>query len=201
MLGRPVPLTVDVVVALGSHDERVAVRAAELVGEGHAGLLVATGGYGRITSITNTEPEAHVFRRVAIAHGVAPEAVLVEDRASNTLENITRTRALLEARGVVPASGILACKPYMERRALATAQRQWPAVAWTVTSPHATFATHATDGPAFTLMVSLMVGDLQRIAVYGERGHLVPQDIPMPVRRAFDALVQGGHDRFLLACP
>ena len=41
-------------------------------------------------------------------------------------------------------------------------------------------------------VVSIMVGDLQRIRVYAERGFQIPQDIPADVWRAYEELVARG---------
>jgi hypothetical protein len=38
-------------------------------------------------------------------------------------------------------------------------------------------------------VVSIMVGDLQRIRVYAERGFQIPQEIPDDVWRAYEELV------------
>lgn len=43
-----------------------------------------------------------------------------------------------------------------------------------------------------------MVGDLQRIAVYGKNGFQIPQDIPEKVWHAYEQLVALGFDKHLL---
>jgi hypothetical protein len=43
-----------------------------------------------------------------------------------------------------------------------------------------------------------MVGDLQRIRVYPARGYQIAQDIPDEVWAAFEQLVRGGYDKFLI---
>jgi uncharacterized SAM-binding protein YcdF (DUF218 family) len=198
VLAQAPPPTVDVIVALGSHDVRVAARAADLMLDRHAPLLVTTGGYGKITETTSTEPEGRVFARVATGRGVDAAAIVVEDKSSHAVENITRTRDMLAGRGIRPASGLLVCKPYMERRSLATAQRQWPEVTWAVTSPDIRMEECPTAEVPLGTMIELMVGCLQRIEVYGEAGLLVRQDIPAAVRTAGEELVRLGFDQYLL---
>ena len=47
-------------------------------------------------------------------------------------------------------------------------------------------------------VVSIMVGDLQRIRVYAEKGFQIPQEIPDDVWDAFEELVtRGFHDRLV----
>jgi hypothetical protein len=43
-----------------------------------------------------------------------------------------------------------------------------------------------------------MVGDLQRLIVYAEKGWSAPQDVPPEVRTAYERLVAAGYTRRLL---
>ena len=43
-----------------------------------------------------------------------------------------------------------------------------------------------------------MVGDLQRIRVYAERGFQIPQEIPDEVWAAYEELVHAGYDSRLV---
>ena len=43
-----------------------------------------------------------------------------------------------------------------------------------------------------------MVGDLQRLVVYGRKGWSVPQDVPAEVMEAYEQLVAAGYTRRLL---
>ena len=44
-----------------------------------------------------------------------------------------------------------------------------------------------------------MVGDLQRIKVYADKGFQIPQEIPDDVLSAYEELVRAGYDRHLIA--
>src|SRR5687768_13648457 len=125
----------DCIFALGSHDLRVADRAAELYLEGWAPLVIMSGGLGNVTTDVWTEPEADQFARIAIAKGVPADAILVENKSTNTGENVLFTRELLAEKKIDPQSFILVQKPYMERRTYATFQKRWPGKKIMVTSP------------------------------------------------------------------
>jgi uncharacterized SAM-binding protein YcdF (DUF218 family) len=157
----------DAILVLCSHDTAVAARGAELWLEGWAPLLVYSGGLGAVTRRFWSEPEADQFARIAIAMGVPPERILIENRSSNTGENVQFTRALLEARGLDPARLILVQKPYMERRSYATFQKVWPGKDVVVTSPLASFdeylAKYSSDALSADEVIGIMAGDLQRI--------------------------------------
>ena len=188
----------DCIIALGSHDTRVAERAADLFHEGWAPLVVFSGHLGAFTSDTWTRSEAAVFADVAAERGVPRARMLLEDRSTNTGENVAFTRALLAARGSIPARAIAVQKPYMERRTLATFQKVWPELDVRVTSPQLSFDAYAPPGAAREDALHVMVGDLQRLAVYAARGFSAPQDIPLAVRAAYERLVAAGYTRRLL---
>ena len=48
------------------------------------------------------------------------------------------------------------------------------------------------------LVINIMIGDLQRIRIYPERGFQIPQEIPDDVWRAFEKLVELGYDKHLI---
>jgi len=187
----------DVIVALGSHDTRVAERAADVFLEGWAPLLVMSGSTGALTSGW-PRSEADVFAEVAAARGVPREKMLLESRSTNTGENVLFTRALLEERGIVPARVIAVQKPYMERRTLATFEVRWPGLDVVVTSPRLGFEEYVAGAIAREEVVHIMVGDLQRLWLYAEQGWSSPQPIPAEVREAYDGLVAAGYTRRLV---
>ncbi len=104
----------DIILALGSHDTRVAERAAELFLEGWAPLLMFSGGLGRLTNGLWQDTEADKFAAIAVSKGVSAEHILVENKSTNTGENIIFSRALLVANGLNPHSLIVVLIPYIE---------------------------------------------------------------------------------------
>jgi uncharacterized SAM-binding protein YcdF (DUF218 family) len=192
----------DLILVLCSHDTAVADRGAELYLEGYAPLLMFSGGLGGITKHLWTEPEADQFAAIAVARGVPAERILIENQSTNTGENIQFTRALLAARGLDPARFIVVQKPYMERRSFATFRKVWPEKAVTVTSPCVSFdeylARYSNAALSADDVVSIMVGDLQRVKIYPEKGFQIAQEIPGAVWSAFEELVAAGYNRHLI---
>jgi uncharacterized SAM-binding protein YcdF (DUF218 family) len=192
----------DAILVLCSHDKAVAERGAQLFLEGWAPLLIFSGGLGAITSRIWTEPEADQFARIAYQMGVPEDRVLIERESTNTGDNVLFTKRLLAERGLNPHTFIVVQKPYMERRSYATFRKVWPEKALIVTSPQVTFDDYLRKYSNETLsaddVVSIMVGDLQRIRLYPERGFQIPQDIPEDVWNAYEQLVSAGYDRHLL---
>ena len=192
----------DAILVLCSHDERVAERGAQLFLDGWAPLLIFSGGQGAITKTLWNEPEAERFARIAESLNVPRESVLVEPHSTNTGENIRFTKRLLSERGLNPHKFILVQKPYMERRSYATFRKEWPEKELIVTSPQVSFrdylAEYANRKLSTSDVVSIMVGDLQRIKLYPARGYQIAQEIPEDVWGAFEDLVRAGYDKYLI---
>jgi DUF218 domain len=192
----------DAILVLCSHDRIVANRGAELFLQGWAPLLIFAGGLGSITSRLWQEPEADQFAKIAIAMGVPEDRILVENRSTNTGENVLFTKQLLLQRHLDPQKFIVVQKPYMERRSYATFKKLWPGKDVIVTSPQLSLDEYLSAGSHDALsnddVISIMVGDLQRIRLYPERGFQIHQDIPDDVWQAYEELVRAGYDRHLL---
>lgn len=193
----------DAILVLCSHDKKVAERGAELFLGGWAPLLIFSGGLGSITRDIWTNPEADQFAEIAIAMGVPKESVLIENRSTNTGENILFTKQLLTDRNIDPRKFILVQKPYMERRSFATFRKIWPEKNVLVTSPQVSFDEYLESYSAKELsaddVISIMVGDLQRIKIYAEEGFQIPQEIPHDVWSAYEELVRAGYDQRLIS--
>jgi hypothetical protein len=183
----------DCIMALGSHDTRVAERAAELFLAGWAPWLVLSGNLGALTSGMWTRPEAEIFADVAASLGVPRDRMVIENRSTNTGENVVFMRALLEERGIRPRTAIAVQKPYMERRTLATFQQRWPELEVVVTSPQSSFDEYPNESISRDDVIYIMVGDLQRLVLYGEKGWSAPVELPPDVREAFLKLVEAGY--------
>ena len=188
----------DCVLALGSHDLRVADRAAELYLAGWAPLVIMSGGLGNFTQEMWTESEADKFARIAIEKGVPPQAILVENKSTNTGENILFTQRLLKEKGIDPQSFIVVQKPYMERRSYATFKKHWPDKTLFVTSPQITLTDYPTEEIPLEKVINIMIGDLQRIREYPAKGFQIYQEIPVEIWVAFERLVALGFDKHLM---
>lgn len=188
----------DCILALGSHDLRVAHRAAELYLEGWAPVVIMSGGLGNLTQGIWTEPEADKFAAIAIQKGVPAGAILIENRSTNTGENILFTAQLLKEKGLDPDNFIVVQKPYMERRAYATFKKHWTNKSLVVTSPQIAFEEYATGEISIESVINIMVGDLQRIKYYPAKGFQIYQEIPAEVWEAYENLVDLGFDKHLM---
>jgi len=193
----------DAILVLCSHDKKVAERGAQLFLEGWAPLLIFSGGLGSITRDMWNEPEADRFARIAVGMGVPRERMLIENSSTNTGENVLFTRRLLAEKQIDPWKFILVQKPYMERRSFATFRKLWPEKEVVVTSPQVSFDEYLDRYSSEELsredVISIMVGDLQRISLYPEKGFQIHQEIPRDVWSAYEELVEAGYNGRLIS--
>ena len=195
------PRKADLIVGFGNFNTDIARRAAELYHGGYAPKILFTGGLGRNTKTLFPEPEAVKFARVAMECGVPEADIILEDKSTNTKENIEFTREILVSRSI-PHSHVLGVhQPYMERRITAALGVYWPELSFSVTSPQVTIPEYLErariQGMTENAAISVIVGDFQRMDLYAKLGYQLPQHIPEKAWEAYRALVAMGFDKQL----
>jgi uncharacterized SAM-binding protein YcdF (DUF218 family) len=194
----------DAILVLGSHDTRVAERAVDIWEANLAPRLIFSGGLGRLTEGLWDQSEAELFRDIALERGVPEEKILVENQSTNSGENFRFTEQLLRNRNLFDRlqSFIVVQKPYMERRAYATFKKHWSNKKCRVTSPLLSFSEYC-ESPHPEInretVTHLMVGDLQRLWIYAERGYQIPMSIPDEVIQAYEKLVDAGYTNHIVS--
>lgn len=192
---------VDCIVVLGSHDIRVADYAIKLYQQGYSPYLLFSGGVVQQNAALNVfwnATEAEVFAGLARDQGVPADRILIETRSTNTGENLRYSWRLIKSMSLDFRSFILVQKPYMERRVLATALNQWGGGDYVVASPPISCAEYLRGPLPRDAVIQNIVGDFQRVKVYGENGLQAVQEIPAPVWDAFEQLVALGYDERLV---
>ena len=195
------PIKAGAIIAFGTHDLRVAEFAAGLYQQGFGDWLVCTGGIAHQGDLLATpwgRTEAEMFAEIAIERGVPCDRILLEKRATNTAENIRFSREMLEQVPDRPSNVVLAVKAFMQRRTWATMAVEWPEMPATVASPAMTLDEYFTAELPAEKIIHIMMGDLQRIWIYGRRGWSAPQRIPDEVMGAYRALKHAGYSQHLL---
>lgn len=67
-----------------------------------------------------------------------------------------------------------------------------------VTSPQIGFDAYPSGGILKDDVIHTMVGDLQRLLVYGKKGWSAPQEVPAEVMQAYGQLVAAGYTRRMI---
>lgn len=87
--------------------------------------VLVTGLSGRLYSETG-KPVAHIMRDELIARGVPLEVILVQDRSTNTLEDVAFSLDVLEKHNISPESIAFLCKAHHSGRCLRTLRKFFP---------------------------------------------------------------------------
>ncbi len=194
----PEPAAADVVIGFGHFDMRVPRRCLELYRQGRAPLIVFTGGIGAGTADLG-RPEAQAFLEEARrAGGVPEEDILVEDRSTNTGENLEATARLLGEHGRPLGSdggigsALIVATAYRQRRVLLTCRLLQPGVRFINAPPDTTFdAERSMFAEKGQDLVALLVGETKRLLEYPARGFCLPADIPAEVLAAYSRAGRG----------
>jgi hypothetical protein len=83
----------------------------------------------------------------------------------------------------------------MERRSYATFKKHWADKKLIVTSPQVSFEEYPTEEIPLERVINIMVGDLQRIKFYPEKGFQIFQEIPADVWLAYEQLIACGFQQ------
>lgn len=191
----------DCIFVLCSHDLRVAEYAAKLFLENWAPYIIFSGGIAHKNDLLNTgwnKTEAEMFADVVIKIGVPKDKIILEKEATNTGENVLFTKKLLKERGFNFDSFIIVQKPYMERRVFATIKKHFPKMDFTITSPQISFENYPNKEITKEKLINILVGDTQRMKVYGDRGFQIEQEIPEDVWEAYKKLLEAGFNKHLI---
>jgi hypothetical protein len=177
---------VDVVMGFGHFDLKIPRHCGQLCTNGFAQNIIFTGGSGS-GSAEFSKPEALVFfdelRRVY--PNIRKDTVVTEDRSTNTLENILFTRRKLASsypnfnfHDQIKSAIIVACA-YRQRRVFLTCRRILPGVSFYNAPPETSFRKEegmfSKRGLSF---FSLLVGEVERIIQYGEKGDILRETVP-----------------------
>ena len=131
-------VTSDFIFVMCSYNLDVANHAYHLFQKKLGQKIVLSGGIAHQNDLLDTgwnRPEAHIFRDRLLALGADEDCIIIEDQATNCGENIQFTKAILQQKMPEVKTGLITQKPYMGRRAYATACKQWPKINWRVNTP------------------------------------------------------------------
>ena len=144
----------------GGAQERVK-QAVDLYHAGFAKHIIFSTGY--VFSFR----EAEVLRAVAMANDVPSQAILLEEAATNTYENVERTRRMLDERGWRRV--LLVSSPYHMRRALLTWKKVAPHIE-VLPSPPAESQFYAHENGASLEQIRAILQEYAAIVLYWRRG-------------------------------
>ena len=105
-----------------SIDNEILESVAHDCQRGHFPKVMVTGLSGRLYSETG-KPVAHIMRDELIARGVPSDIILVQDRSTNTLEDVAFSLDVLKQHHISPESIAFLCKVHHSGRCLRTLRK------------------------------------------------------------------------------
>ena len=119
----------------------------------------------------------------------------METEATNFGENISYSRALIpQAKTITFVS-----KPNSLLRVKLTAEVQWPEIKAMVSCPDIEFPTGVSNIIGIWGVIHEMVGDIERIQKYPDRGYQAPHLLPDNILRNWEYLVDQGFTHHLMS--
>lgn len=186
----------DCIIGLGTIDTNVANIASELYLNGYADKIIFSGGLGKITHKLWNETEAEKFTKIARKRGVPKENIYLEKESTNTGDNFRSSKKLIENKNLNIKSCIVVCKPYDEKRAYAAFKKIMPEYEVIIHSENISCEEYyKQNGDEW---INVLVGDIQRMKIFAEKGWQIKMDIPQDLWDAYKILEKRGYNKFIL---
>ncbi len=187
----------DVVIGFGHFDLKIPRHCGNLYKNGYAQKIIFTGGIGSGTAdLGKAEAVAFVEELKRRYPTVPDEAVIVEERSINTSENVQFTAQKLAMSypdftfGEQIKVAIIVANAYRQRRVFLTCKQHLPKVEFYNAPPETTFEEEfrlfSSKGLAF---IELLVGEIDRIIGYGEKGYIVREKIPDEIYNKYSEII------------
>jgi hypothetical protein len=121
-----------------------------------------------------------------VKEGVPESAFIIEDKATNALQNVILGMAVLKEQNINVNKAILVGKPFMMRRSLATFQKQFPEVVLLSCPPQGPIIKFIDR--ARSVFAGRLLNELARLKTYAEKGDITEQPLPESVQAGADNL-------------
>lgn len=190
----------DIILVCGGHDVGVAKEAVRLYKNNFAAKIVVSGGIIReIFGRSKKALEADILGEMLIDNGVPKSDILFEREAKNTGENLEFSEKMLTEQGIKFNRVIMIQKPYAERRAWYLALKKWPNKEIIMDSEKTTFENYFKSDIPERKIISMMVGEIQRLIYSPKFGWINKVNIPEDVLIAYRELCNLGYTERLMS--
>lgn len=172
----------DLCIVFGNpHADHLAAHAAKLYHQGYVKTIVVTGK----PATDDGRPEAIRMRDVLVQKGVPASAILVEDKATNSGENVVNTIQLLKDKGLFDkVNSIIAVgHVHAARRFLMTLEKHWPQPLKMFTTDNC-FGAPREDWHKDAQFRAAVLSEYDKIPDYKTKGFIAEVDIDAINRRA-----------------
>lgn len=170
----PQPTDLLFIFGTSSIDNEILESVARDCQKGCFPKVMVTGLSGRLYSETG-KPVAHIMRDELIVRGVPSEVILVQDRSTNTLEDVAFSLDVLEKHSISPESIAFLCKAHHSGRCLRTLRKFFPSQTLspiTYVAEYDGIKVSREDWYQHEVSIGRVYGEYLRIIEYAERGDI-----------------------------
>lgn len=192
----------DIIIGCGCSNRDIPVKCAELYKKGYAPKILFAGGFGKITKDEFAQTEAEIYKDIALKNGVPESDILLETKSTNTGDNFRFANKILKENNIDAKKILIVHKKLNERRTLSTAKAILPDKVLFITSPDMTFEDFIKsleqNKEKIENIISVLVGDIQRIVIYPQFGWQIENEIPKKVIDSYNYLKKLGYSKYIL---
>lgn len=194
----------ELIMGCGCANLTIPVTCSDLFKQGFGKNILFAGGLGKLTKEMFSQSEAEVYEKIAIEQGVSPNRIFLEKQSTNTGDNFRLSIPILVQSNIPSDSILIVHNRLSERRTLSAAKAIMPNKKIYITSGKLTFNDFVqklekrTEAEVHSI-ISVLVGDIQRMIVYPQFGWQVHQSISEEVLTSYSFFKQKGYNTYIIS--
>jgi hypothetical protein len=178
---KPDPHPADFLFVFGTSaiDNQVLKQITDYFNNGFFPWVLVTGMIGKAYYQTG-KPLAHIMRDEFIANGIPSDKILIQDRSTNTLEDVQFSLDILDKHKIVPRHIAFLSKAHHSGRCFLTLRKFFPnQPLWPITyeAKYNGIYVSAKDWPEHPIAQGRVYGEYLRIIKYSQLGDIAPIEI------------------------
>lgn len=193
----------DIIIGCGCANLDIPIKCAELYKNGYTPKILFAGGFGKITKDEFAKTEAEIYKDIALKNGVLENDIILETKSTNTGDNFRFAEQILKKNNIKAKKILIVHKKLNERRTFSSAKAILKDKEITITSPDMTFEDFINfldkNKEKTENVISVLVGDIQRIVIYPQFGWQQENEIPKKVIDSYTNLKKLGYNKYILS--
>lgn len=194
----------DVIIGCGCSSKNIPIVCSNLYKQGFSDKIIFAGGYGKVTKDMLRKQESILYKEIAMKEGVKESDIYLDTKSSNTMENFLFSKKILEENDWDIHSILVVHNKSCERRTLNTAKKVFPDKEIIITSKDVSFDEYFDElkqkpKEYRDTIISVLVGNIQRMMIYPQFGLQVEDKVPKEVNRSYRKLKSLGFDKDILS--
>ena len=192
----------DLIIGCGCTNLDIPKKCVELFKKGYADKILFTGGFGKLTSTKFEKTEAEIYRDIALENGLDINNIYIENKSTNTGDNFRFSLKIIEENHIKSNKILIVHNKLSERRTLSAAKAIIKEKSLSITSPDTTFdefieRLKQRKSEDVKNIISVIIGDIQRIIIFPQLGWQVENDVPQEVIEAYYLLKNNGYNKYI----